>query len=342
MTGSGVVDLTVLIPTFNRRDTLAATLDRLAEQETAFGFEIVVVDDGSTDGSAEVARSFAERTPLAVTVLGQPNSGPAAARNRGLAAARGRVSLFLGDDTWPRPDLVDRHCAFHRRRPETEAALLGRVVWAEACGPTRFMEWLGSEGVRFGFDQIRDNERLPGSFFYTSNVSAKSGFVRAHGGFDEAFRAAAFEDIELGLRLERAGMRLRYDPEAIVEHFHPTDLPGSLGQVRRSGRWARLLVERNSDWPVPRRPGGRHQLKAAALTVLVAAGVRLPSVRTVVWRFLCHEAYREGYWGISATGQQPVQIGPRLARLAARDPATRISKPPSGDPPRPTGSEADR
>ncbi len=320
-----MVDLTVVIPTFNRRDVLAATLDRLAEQKTAFGFETVVVDDGSTDGSAGVARSFAERTPLAVTVLGQPNSGPAAARNRGLAAARGRVCLFLGDDTWPRPDLVDRHCAFHRQRPEPEAALLGLVVWAAECAPSPFMEWLGSEGIQFGFGQIRDHERLPGSFFYTSNVSVKTEFVRTHGGFDEAFRAAAFEDIDLGLRLERAGMRLAYEPEAIVEHFHPTDLPGSLWRVRRAGRWARLLVERNPDWPVPRRPGGRHQLKGAALTVLVAAGVRIPSVRTAVWRFLCHEAYREGYWDVPAAGPRPLRIGAALARRAAADPATRIA-----------------
>ncbi len=318
-----MVDLTVVIPTFNRRDILAAALERLAEQTTAFAFEVVVVDDGSTDGSADVARSFAARTPLAVTVLEQPNSGPATARNRGIAAARTRVCLFLGDDMWARPDLVDRHGAFHRQRPEPEAALLGHVVWAAECAPSPFMEWFGSE--QFGFGQIRDPEQLAGSFFFTSNVSVKTEFVRAHDGFDEAFRAAAMEDIDLGLRLKRAGMRLAYDPEAIVEHFHPTDLLAALERVRGWGHWTRLLVERNPGWPAPRRPGGRHRLKAAALTVLTAAGVRISTVRTTSWRFLCHEAYREGYWDVPAAGPRPLRIGGALARRAAADPATRIA-----------------
>jgi hypothetical protein len=242
------------------------------------------------------------------------------------------VCLFLGDDTWARPDLVDRHCAFHRRRPEPEDALLGLVGWAAECRPSPFMEWLGTQGIQFGFDQIRDHERLPAGFFYTSNVSVKTEFVRAHGGFHEAFRAALFEDIDLGLRLARAGMRLAYDPEAIVEHFHPTDLLAALERVRGLGHWARLLVQRNPEWPVPRRPGSRHRLKAAALTVLTAAGVRTPAVRTAAWRFLCHEAYREGYWDVPAAGPRPLRIGVALASFAARDPATRIDPTRSGDP----------
>jgi len=317
-----VIDLTVVIPTFNRRDVLAVTLERLAEQTTAFAFEIVVIDDGSTDRSAQMIRSFAARAPVAVTVLEQRNNGPAAARNRGIGVARGRVCLFVGDDMWARPDLIDRHCAFHQQRPESEAALLGLVVWAAECEPSQFMEWLGMHGIQFDFAQIRDREGLPGSFFYTSNVSVKTVFVRAHDGFHEAFRAAAFEDIDLGLRLQRAGMQLAYDPEAIVEHFHSTELFSTIERVRRVGHWGQLLVERNPGWPVPRRPGGRHRFKAAVLNVLIAAGVRLQPVRTAAWTFLCHEAYREGYWEVPAASSQPLRIGSALARRAADDPAT--------------------
>ena len=225
---------------------------------------------------------------------------------------------------WARPDLVERHGLFHRQRPKPEDALLGLVVWAAECAPSPFMEWFRAE--QFGFGQIRDHERLPANLFFTSNVSVKTEFVRAHGGFDEAFRAAAFEDIDLGLRLHRAGMRLAFDPEAVVEHFHPTDLLAAIERVRGWGIWSRLLVERHPDWPPPRRPGGRHRLKAAALTALTVAGVRLPSVRAAAWRFLCHEAFREGYWDVLAAGSRPVRIGSALARRAAGDPATRIAE----------------
>ncbi len=163
---------------------------------------------------------------------------------------------------WARPDLIDRHCAFHQRRPESEAALLGLVVWAAECGPSQFMEWLGTQGIQFDFAQIRDREGLPGSFFYTSNVSVKSELVRAHGGFDEAFRAAAFEDIDLGLRLKRAGMQLAFDPVAIVEHFHPTELLVTFEHVRASATGAGCSSNAIPG-RFPRRPGSRHQLRAA-------------------------------------------------------------------------------
>ena len=324
-----MVELTVVVPTYNRRDILEEALERLARQETHSSFEVVVVDDGSTDGSAEAVRAFAKRAPVAVTVLEQPNSGSGAARNRGSAAAQGYVCLFLGDDMWARPDLVERHSAFHRGQDGDEVALLGGVVWSPDCRPSPLMEWLASEGVQFGFGQIWSREGLPPNFFYTANISVKTRFLRANGGFHEAFRH--FTDIDLGLRLHRAGMRLDYDPEAIVEHFHPTELPGSLERARRLGYWARLLIERNPEWPIPRRPGSRHRLKAAALTALNKARIRTRPVQTETWRFLFHEAYREGYWGVPAADAQPVRIGAMLARFAAGDPATRIGKTPSGD-----------
>lgn len=118
----------------------------------------------------------------------------------------------MGDDTWPRADLVERPGRFHRSRPEPEAVLLGRVVWAPESRPSPFMKWLNT-GIQFDFDQILDVDDVPGSCFYTANVSVKTDFLQTHGGFDESFREAAFEDIELDLRLERAGMRFSYDAQ---------------------------------------------------------------------------------------------------------------------------------
>ncbi len=320
-----VIELSVVIPTRNRVDVLTETLGRLIEQQTEIPFEVVVVDDGSTDATVAVARSLAERAPLPITVLQQGSRGPAAARNRGIAAARGSACLFIGDDTWPRPDLVDRHGRLHRRRPEREAALLGHVRWAAASRPTAFMDWLNS-GIQFDFDQITDPENVRGSCFYTANVSVKTSLLTANGGFDERFADAAFEDIELGLRLERAGMRLVYDADAVVEHFHPYDLPASLRRMRTLGRSALILHDRNPDWPLPRPSGARHRVKAVILTALnMIPRVRPLRVRHATWHFLCHQAFREGCWNVQPRGNRPLRTGPALARLAARDPATRSS-----------------
>ncbi|MDQ3849116.1 MAG: glycosyltransferase [Actinomycetota bacterium] len=320
-----MIELSVIIPTRNRVDVLRETLARLVDQETELAFEVLVVDDGSTDATVVTARSFAEHAPVPITVLEQPARGPAAARNRGLAAARGRTCLFIGDDTWPRPDLVERHGQLHRRRREPRTALLGHVTWARESRPSPFMVWLNS-GVQFDFGQIADPEDVRGSCFYTANVSVKRSFLLAHGGFDEAFVDAAFEDIELGLRLERAGMRLVYDAAAVVEHFHPYDLPSSLRRMRGLGRNVVLLHERVPDWPLPRRSGARHRAKAVVLTALnLIPRVRPLRVRHATWHFLCHQAFREGCWGVDPRCERPLRVGRTLAGLAARDPATRTS-----------------
>lgn len=317
-----MTELSVIIPTRDRVDVLAETLTRLAAQRTGRTFEVLVVDDGSIQPTVATVREFAQRSPLPVTVLQQDSSGPAAARNRGIEAARGAVCLFLGDDTFPRPDLVERHAAAHARRPEPQAAVLGHVVWAPESRPTPFMDWLNTS-VQFDFGQITDPADVPGSCFYTANVSAKRSFLRDGGGFDESFPDAAFEDIELGLRLQRAGMRMEYDPDAVVEHFHPYDLRGSLRRMRVLGRSAVLLNDRAPEWPLPRRSGARHQAKASVLTALNAIPrVRPQVVRHATWHFLCHQAFREACWGDEPFGDRPLRLGVTLAALAARDPAT--------------------
>ena len=308
----------MVIPTRDRREILAETLRRLAAQREP-GCEVVVVDDGSTDDTAELVRGLAGELPIDLRLERQEPSGPAAARNRGLAVARGGVCLFLGDDTWPLPGLLRRHLEFHRAHPEPGAALLGRMTWAREARPTAFMRWIEQSGIQFEYPANRARARLSGRFFYTANVSVKRAYVLGHGGFDESFPHASSEDTELGLRLERAGMALAYDPSAGAEHFHPVDLPGAVRRMRKAGASTALLVERVADYPVPRRPGARHRAKSAALTALFAVGLR---PRHVAWEFLCHEAHREGFWGIEPPADGGLAIGRRLLDLAARDPAT--------------------
>ena len=317
-------DLTVVIPTRDRRSILGQTLGRLEEQAGDASFDVKVVDDGSTDGSPEAVRRCAGSGRLDIELIEQPGRGPAAARNRGVAATRAPVCLFLNDDTPPRAGLVGRHAAFHARRPEPEAALLGAIALPADPPPTPFMRWL--HDAHFDYAGIEDHERAGGGRFFTANVSVKTELVNRVDGFDERMGAAAYEDIEFGLRLEAAGMRLAYDPEAVVEHFHPEDLESAIERLRRAGRWLAPLVERHPDWPVPRRPGARHRIKAAALTGLAASGARSTALRREIWRFLCHEASREGYW--SAVEDRPpgtgLRIGRRLARLAIRDDDARL------------------
>lgn len=320
---ASLLDLSVVIPTRDRRTVLLETLARLERQAGEVRFEVKVVDDGSRDGTPEAVSEFAARTSLDIELIERRGGGPAVARNLAMAAARAPVCLLMNDDNWARPGVLAGHRDFHARHPEPEAALLGAIVLPPEPEPTPFMRWY--EANHFDYAGIEDRSNAGGARFFTANVSAKRELLLEVGGFDESFTEAANEDIELGLRLEAHGMRLEYDPTVVVEHQHPIDLAAAIHNERRTGRTLAPLVRRHPHVPAPRPPGARHRAKAAALTVLTAAGVRTPALRREVWRFLCHEAAREGYWGeLRGERRAPpggLRIGTRLARLATRDPA---------------------
>lgn len=210
--------LSVVIPTHNRRETLRLCLDALRRQTVTTGWELILVDDGSQDGSAVMAREEAGAFAVPVKVISQqPNRGPAAARNRGLAAATGDLILFLDDDILAAPDLIDRHLQAHQQHPEMTAAVLGYITWSPSLRPTPFMDWLG-EKWWFCYGRIKPGAVLDGWAFYSCNASLKRSFLSQAGGFDERFPRAAYEDTELGWRLQKAGMNLTYHPEAWGHH----------------------------------------------------------------------------------------------------------------------------
>lgn len=313
--------LTVIIPTRDRRAVLQETLARLDGQQRDADFEVVVANDGSTDGTGDALRRQAAELSYPLRVVELAGVGPAGARNRALAEARSPVCLFIDDDTWPLPGLLRRHRDFHERHPEPEAGLLGHIDLAATPPPTPFMLWLA--GIHTDFASIADPDDAGGDHFFTGNVSVKTAFIRSVGGYDESLTDG--EDIDLGLRLEREGLRLVYDSTAAVEHSNPVDLPTTIARMRSVGRASALLAERHPGFPIPRRPGIRHRVKATVLTGLTAAGARSPRLQRETWRFLCHQATREAYWsgeehrdrGRSSIGAGP-RVGGTLARLASR------------------------
>jgi GT2 family glycosyltransferase len=311
--------ITVVIPTRDRRLVLLENLAALERSARAQPVEVIVASDGSADGTAEAVRDFAVGSALAVRVREGPAAGPAAARNRGIEAARAPACLFLGDDVRPTEELIDRHLRFHRHFPDRADALLGRVVPAVPLDRSAFIRWLHTDGTQFGYANLSRERPVAPENLWTANVSVKTTLLREVGGFDEAFENAACEDAELGMRLARAGMRLAYDPDAVGEHFHPTDLARTLDRMRVVGLSFRLLRERAPELDMPRPPGSRHRAKAAVLTALNLVAGWSGAVRRATWRFLCDEAQREAMWSGNGEELAP-RIGARLVRIALRDP----------------------
>lgn len=210
--------LTVVIPTHNRWQTLRkAILAYQAQSAREQISEIIVVDDGSTDSTQTVVNQMGKDSAITIRYLRQDNRGPAAARNVGIRAAQSPIILFTDDDIIPECALVSEHLRWHKTYRDETTALLGLVRWSPALEPTPFMEWYGSE-ILFSFGDLKGREEINYRYFYTCNISLKTDFLRDHGFFDEDFKSAAFEDIELGFRLSRAGMRLFFNPQALAYH----------------------------------------------------------------------------------------------------------------------------
>ena len=240
--------VSVVIPTYNRARILVRTLEALGRQTVleeseddsggGVAYEVIVVDDGSTDDTAERVRGMSAGYPAPLVYLHQENRKQGAARNLGVGRARGDWLVFLGDDTVPVADFLEEHLAARGeggREDAERVVVIGYTPWAREYPRTRFMEYVGEEGWQFGFSLIEDPDDVPFNFFYTSNLSISREFFRESGGFDEDFGEYGWEDIELGWRLHRMGMRLVYHPRAVAHHHHPTSVRAFVRRQRRVG-----------------------------------------------------------------------------------------------------------
>ncbi len=227
-------DISVVIPTYNRVESLLKTLDLLAVQTyPCTRFEVVVVDDGSTDDTGPAVSAARAKYPYHLSYLGQRNAGPAAARNTGISAARSDIILLIGDDILPAANLVECHIRSHKKFPGT--AVLGMVEWPpDDLEITDFMRYLAPEGPQFRFLSIKDPMDCGFRRFYTSNISLGRKWFQDDL-FDEEFPFAGFEDTDLGYRLERKGLKIIFDKDAMGYHRHAITLDSYLTRMRLSG-----------------------------------------------------------------------------------------------------------
>lgn len=271
MTGGARPVVSVVVPTFNRRPALQLVLEAYERQRPAdLGFELVVVDDGSTDDTAELLADVRpERYRL--RALRQLNSGPATARNLALQLARGDLVLFTGDDIEPDPELLAQHVAGHREGADPGLAILGLTCWPEAVQPTATMRHVDGVGAQqFSYHYFVDGREYDFRHFYTSNVSLRRRLLDLEPeGFCTDFPAAAFEDAEFAYRLSMHGLRIRYRASAVAFHHHHYDVGGFFRRQRRCGEMAALLYDKH---PALKKWLGIGPLERLRLGVLAAGG----------------------------------------------------------------------
>lgn len=236
--------VSVVIPTYRRAKVLRRTLDHLEGQADS-RIEVIVIDDEQGDDTAAVARAIgAPERPYPVTHLHRNAPGVAAARNAGWRAAAAPLILFLGDDIFPDPGLVEAHLAVHARLPAATVGVLGHVRWSEELNITAFMRFL-EDGMQFDYTHMQAGDAGWGRL-YTSNVSFKRELLAAVDGFDEDF-VFGYEDLELGRRLHDHGLRLQYDPSIRAAHLHPTTLAAWERRMAAVAPAERQMVAKHPD-----------------------------------------------------------------------------------------------
>ena len=203
------VDVSVVIPALNAATTIAGCLAALGEQTVVPG-EVIVVDDGSTDSTPEIARR------MDAEVIAQDHRGAGAARNRGANAARGELLLFTDADCEPVPDWVER--LVEMLDGDGVAAARGVTTSEQPEPAARFAQLEYDEKYR----QLARHESVEMVATYSA-AYRRDAFWR-FGGFDEGFEGATSEDQELSFRLADAGLKIAFVPGAAVRHHHHTSL----------------------------------------------------------------------------------------------------------------------
>jgi glycosyltransferase involved in cell wall biosynthesis len=239
----------IVIPTYNRQGDLKRTLHGYLKQTRVDLIqEIILVDDGSTDGTRSMVEALNHDLPFDLVYLHQENKGPAEARNNGIRIASGDLLLITGDDIAPHQDLVKEHFAFHKNLEFSEkACVLGKTIWPPDLKVTPFMRHIQEMGLQFGYSIIPDEKDVPFNFFYTSNISLNCQFLMKAGLFDTGFPHAAWEDIELAYRLKKKGLRIVYNKNAIGYHYHSITFDSFRHRQVKSGYAAYIFYNKHPE-----------------------------------------------------------------------------------------------
>lgn len=258
MTAASALAASIVVPTYERGQAVVRLLEALRAQTCdPASFEVVVVADGSTDGTLELVEAF--RAPFTVRGAWQENAGRASAANRAVALARAELLILLDDDMIAAPGLVAAHVAAHAGGEPR--FVMGPAPIAPPARPSPFLRYMATTRNEH-YARLAE----PGRVFhvrdlYSGNASVRRDVLVGAGGFDEAYRTYGGEDVDLALRLEQAGVAFAFCPEALASEAYEKTFRELASDMVEEGRNAVRLAVRHPQaaagqqfaepWPQP-------------------------------------------------------------------------------------------
>lgn len=237
-----MIDASVIIPTYNRLDVIGECLNRLEKQKFK-NFEVIIIDDGYDN--KEKLLSIINKAKLKIVYIEQNHSGSAKARNTALKVAKGKVLIFINDDSLVDTDFVKKHVEFHYKNLSPETALTGPFIVPKKLLNTPIMKWLiNDSNLHFIYIKTKDNI-VPWNNFWTCNLSIKKYFfLKNNLKFDEFFSVAAWEDVEFGYRANKCGLVIKFDPSLIAYHWHSFSYKSLMSRYYNHGRGLYFLSKK--------------------------------------------------------------------------------------------------
>jgi GT2 family glycosyltransferase len=264
----------VIVPTLNRARLLARLLPSFATQEADEPYEVIVVDNGSRDATRQVVCDAGRRWPH-VRLVEEPRRGAAQARNAGARAARSPLLIFIDDDMLPAPGVVAEHLRLHAEADDL--CLLGNVTSASSRHPFERMMAYVYDGPRTTLARREPTAED----CWSGHMSLRRELFFRLGGFDETFAEMGAEDLDLGVRMIAAGVRLRFAAAAVTRHHFTARFGPSLRRSYRNGVAYGYIVSRHPELRISGQRPVRWSRGARAieLACLAAAKVLEPFSR---------------------------------------------------------------
>ncbi len=289
--------VSVIIPAYNCRERLETVLASLEKQDLPLHeFEVVVIDDGCSDGTDDFLRNYSGALNLQ-PLFNSKNLGRAKSRNRGIAAARNQTVIFLDADIEVPANFIRIHLEAQSRR---EAVYVGKVVFHPSLPKSGLMRYLEGRGAA----KSNVSREIPGRYFISGNASAPLKALGKAGGFDEGFLHYGGEDLELGVKLARE-LPVYSLPEAVGYHLHHRELDEFLEMVRGYGEfslprlfqlhpWLRQELKLDHDRIRTPRDLAISAVCTAPIYQAVKAFLKGGILPDILYKYLIFRQYREG------------------------------------------------
>ncbi len=276
--------ISLVVPTYQRRASIERLLRAIDRQTLpADAFEVIVVSDGSEDGTHELVENASKIYPLHSSW--QTNQGRASACNTGIRQAQGQFVVLLDDDMEPSPGFLEAHCRSHQAQPNQ--GVIGAAPIEAPLDSPPVAQYIANKFNAHLQKLSQPGYQLKVRDFYSGNFSISKEILNEVGSFDERYTIYGNEDLDLFVRLRQAGVQVVYSPQAVANQHYEKGFPTVAHDEISKGRTAVLFAHQHpeaySEAKIGTYSQGSRASRLARLGLLGLSAVWQGAPESIIW-----------------------------------------------------------